>query len=341
MNIALQSERRSDIYMAGHEFGGEWTRRKLAIMKAYLEFYTKVLTQAGRQGPNFETWYIDAFAGTGDHKLTGVGAAMWDYRTLEEYEASFDVTMDGSARIALNIDPPFHHYRMIEAKKNHFDALQSLQRDFAGKDIQCIKGEANEQLIALFNSPPWKSHHRSRSQRAVVFLDPYGLNVKWSTLKTLADSEAADVWYFFNIGGLTRNCPHRPEALDPSKIATVTEAFGTDAWRTEFYRKDHPKQHSLFDNDGDGAEKRWVDKPRISAYATARLKDLFDYVSDPIELHVTGRGHCFSLYCMSNNQSKPAIDAIKRGVAHVRKLKDVKEPLPAFRQTSDPDTADQ
>jgi len=43
-----------------HQFGGDWTTRKLEIVSAYLSAYTTALKNAP-----FETLYIDAFAGTG------------------------------------------------------------------------------------------------------------------------------------------------------------------------------------------------------------------------------------------------------------------------------------
>lgn len=41
-------------------FGGDWTERKLAIVREYLGRYTLAL-----KDQPFELWYIDAFAGTG------------------------------------------------------------------------------------------------------------------------------------------------------------------------------------------------------------------------------------------------------------------------------------
>jgi three-Cys-motif partner protein len=336
MDIAARCYRGRGDLMDSHDFGGEWTRRKLRIVEAYLEFYTTVLTQAANKGWRFDTWYIDAFAGTGDHKLRAPADRLWDARSLEDYEVEVDHVLEGSARIALNVTPPFGRYRMIEDNRNHFASLSKVKAEFPGKDIDCIKGEANEELEKLFSSAPWANSPISKRQRAVVFLDPYGLSVKWRTLKLLADTQAVDVWYFFNLEGLTRNCPHDPGALDASKVSIINEVFGTNAWRSEFYAQERFVQQSLFGDPEEPSEVRTVDRAKISAYATQRFKDLFSYVSDPIELRVTGRGHAFSLYCMSNNQSHAAIQAIKKGVAAVRKLDDVTRPMPAFHRKSDP-----
>jgi three-Cys-motif partner protein len=47
--------------MVEHSFGGPWTEIKLDAVQYYLECYTKALT-----AKQFDLWYIDAFAGTGD-----------------------------------------------------------------------------------------------------------------------------------------------------------------------------------------------------------------------------------------------------------------------------------
>jgi three-Cys-motif partner protein len=305
-----------------HHFGGAWTEKKLRIMTAYLGFFTKVMS-----GPfKFETWYIDAFAGTGLRTASVQGGGLFESRPIEEFEQSFE----GSARLSLRVEPPFTRYLLIEAKPAHVLALKMLQSEFPGRDLQCIEGEANQQLRELFTSRPWTGPGNGK-RRALVFLDPYGLSVDWTTLEVLAGTSAVDVWYFFNLEGVTRQCAHNPEKMDAAKIARLNAVFGSSEWRTEFYNG--TAGLDLFSQQSD---RRSASKEAISAYATRRLGELFDYVSPPIPLLVEGRGHAFSLYCMSNNKNAGAQSAIKRGVAQVTKLLDLKQPMPAFHQTSVP-----
>ena len=46
------------------EFGGEWTRTKLGILKMYLDAYTTAMKHQ-----HFRLLYIDAFAGSGQVAL--------------------------------------------------------------------------------------------------------------------------------------------------------------------------------------------------------------------------------------------------------------------------------
>jgi hypothetical protein len=49
---------------SSHKFGGRWTEQKLGILRKYLSAYTKALSRK-----QFETAYIDAFAGRGIGKV--------------------------------------------------------------------------------------------------------------------------------------------------------------------------------------------------------------------------------------------------------------------------------
>lgn len=76
---------------------------------------------------------------------------------------------------------------------------------------------------------------RSGLQRAVVFLDPYGMSVRWDTLRFLAETSRADIWYLFPLHATLRQLSHDHAALDPSKRAALNEVFGTSGWETRFY----------------------------------------------------------------------------------------------------------
>ncbi len=44
----------------------------------------------------------------------------------------------------------------------------------------------------------------------MVFLDPYGMQVEWSTIEALAATKAIDLWYLFPLGvGVARLLTHR------------------------------------------------------------------------------------------------------------------------------------
>lgn len=291
-----------------HRFGGVWTEIKLRALTEYLDFYQKALKNKG-----FETWYVDAFAGTGDRHTELQRGGIFEGAPIEHVEQ----ILDGSARKALKVDPPFNHYWFSEVHRSRADVLRGLRAEFAA-DITVRSGEANAGLRTLFTSAPWTNHRDSRKQRGVVFLDPYGMSVEWSTLELLAATRRVDVWYLFPRKAVVQQLANDISRVDQGKRSSLSRIFGTDEWVPEFYAA-RPVQGRLFEPQDSSSMCRTASSDEICGYARRRLKSLFCYVSDPLPLIVRGRDF-FELYCLSNNGR--AIPLIKKGVEYViRKYK--------------------
>jgi three-Cys-motif partner protein len=295
---------------AEHPFGGAWTELKLRAIGDYLAFYTRALQRRPSPETPFHKWYIDAFAGTGERtEERTVGGLHEGQPTRRER-----FQLEGSARRALKVEPPFQHYVFIEANQRRFSALQKLADEFPGRDIHCMCGDANVELQKLFASAPWNRESPQASlQRAVVFLDPYGMNVRWDTLMLLAETKRVDVWYLFPLHAALRQLAHRHGAVDESKRAALTEVFGTENWEEEFYRE-VKESKDLFDFQSQFRE-RIADPDKVEAYARGRLQSIFTFVSEPIPLLARRGLRQFSLFLATGNNSPQAIDLIKRGVA--------------------------
>lgn len=298
-----------------HVFGGPWTEIKLDAISEYLDFYQKAL-----KNRNFETWYIDAFAGTGERHAKVVKGGIFEGEPVEEVQE----VLAGSAKRALGIDPPFAHYWFSEQRPTRVKALEDLRNNFPS-DIIVRRGDANAQLSALFSSAPWSNHPTSWKQRAVVFLDPYGMSVGFDTLKMLAETKRADVWYLFPRKAVIQQLANKASGIDGDKRSSLTRIFGCDDWEDRFYRS-QPAQGSLFGEPSTPDSIRMATGNEIAAFARERFGEIFAYVSAPIPLLVNGRDF-FELYCFSNNP--PAIELIKRGVDHV-----VKKYTPASHRRS-------
>ena len=111
---------------------------------------------------------------------------------IEEEARTIESFSRGSTVRALELDEPFDHYLFIE--KNEFTAseLESVctaYPDLAAR-ITVVVGDANAHLARWCRSA-------GRFDRAVVFLDPFGMQVRWETVAELAASEKVDVWYLF------------------------------------------------------------------------------------------------------------------------------------------------
>jgi three-Cys-motif partner protein len=172
-----------------HEFGGDWTDLKLEVMAAYFRAYATAL-----KNQNFECWYVDAFAGTGERidrrdSLTGDSGSLFG-----EEAAAIASAKDGSVQIALKIDPPFSRYFFIDLSKDHIEHLNSLHADHPERLIEVISGDANEELARICVETNWKQ------TRAAVFIDPYGMQVSWGDIGTISRDPS---------GGYRAPVPHR------------------------------------------------------------------------------------------------------------------------------------
>jgi three-Cys-motif partner protein len=207
--------------MSVHSFGGAWTERKLSVVRRYLEMYAQAL-----KNQSFQRVYIDAFAGTGDR--TDKRRESLPLLDLPEFES----ITKGSARLALEVEPPFHRYVLIERVTRRASELAGLVTEFPNRNIEIRNADANDEIIALCKATNW------RRTRGVVFLDPYGLQVTWGALTAIAGTKALDIWVLFPSGmGLNRlltksgDIPHDwQETLDRS--------LGTKEWRSAFYRSE-------------------------------------------------------------------------------------------------------
>lgn len=88
-----------------HAFGGAWTEIKLDAVRYYLEFYTGALRNQA-----FDLWYIDAFAGSGERTELRESGGLIDGTPVELK----NIQLDGSAKRAMAINPPFKHLIFIE-----------------------------------------------------------------------------------------------------------------------------------------------------------------------------------------------------------------------------------
>ncbi len=108
----------------GQGFGGSWTEEKLAKVGAYLKAYTTAL-----KNQPFKLMYVDAFAGTGYRRSKNDDTTVGGLFDMPEVN---DLAQ-GSARIALEIEPAFDTYVFIEKNRNRFKALQKLASEVPGR----------------------------------------------------------------------------------------------------------------------------------------------------------------------------------------------------------------
>jgi three-Cys-motif partner protein len=181
-----------------------------------------------------------------------------------------------------------------------------------GRRIQVIKNDANDALNSLITNNSWQS------KRAVLFLDPYGMQLAWSTLEKIAATKAIDVWFLFPLSGLYRQATRDLADIDQHKRAALTRMFGTDGWEQELYPK--TAREDLFDGIVEEPRQRATDVAGLEAYAKSRLETIFAAVLKPLPLPLHERPQRFSLFfCVSNDDGR-AIDLASRVANQILKV---------------------
>ena len=287
--------------MVEHTFGGPWTEEKLTRLRKYLEAYTVIFSR----NPNaayFHRVYVDAFAGTG---LRSRALRSTEEAALPMFEEDADAEsfMKGSAQIALEIRPPFHEYLFVEKDPTFAKELESLRRAYPtlASTISVKNGDANEILVN------WTRRSNWQVQRAVVFLDPYGMQVNWSTLQALAATEAIDLWLLFPLGQAVNRLLTRSALPSEAWADRLTAMFGTGEWRDAFYQVS-PQRH-LFNDEPQYEKDASFDS--IEAFFLKQLGSIFAQVAPKPLVLKNSRNNPIFLLCFAAANEKGAPTAVK------------------------------
>ena len=284
-----------------HEFGGHWTEDKLDRIQKYLQAYITIFTR-NPKAQKLETIYVDAFAGTG-HRAKRRSDKDSELLFPEWQEKETQDFLKGSAKIALETIPSFKKFLFIEQDPDYAAELQKLKGDFPQRaaDIEIINQNSNSYLRQWCEKTDW------RFKRAVVLLDPYGMQVEWSVIGALAKTKAIDLWILFPLGVAVNRLLTRHEAPSGAWAEALTRIFGTDAWREEFYCEE--TQQSLFV--GMESTKKDADYKKIGRFFLARLQTVFTKVaSNPLTL-MNSRNVPLYLLCFAAGNPKGAPTAVK------------------------------
>ncbi len=249
-------------------FGGDWTEEKLARVQKYLAAYTKALSKQ-----SFHTIYVDAFAGTGYRTLKQKD----DQNTLlfpELAESEPVQFLDGSARIALRVEPRFAEYVFIEKNRIRFAELEKLKQDFPSlsNDIHLENEDANTYLASMCRKRHWRA--KIHADRAVLFLDPFGTEVAWQTMEAIARTEAIDLWYLFPLQ--VNRLLKRDGNIDEHWRNVLNRVFGNSDWNDKFYATE--TNQGLFGEHH--AIRKVVNTDLLSKYVVERLKSIFPAVAE-------------------------------------------------------------
>jgi three-Cys-motif partner protein len=257
-----------------NQFGGVHTADKLERVRQYLLQYTTVMRNKG-----LRLAYIDPFAGSGSYHpirlaKRNAGSEFFPMRVRPAF--------DGSARIALAVKPAFDKYIFVDKNAKSAAELRLLRKRYPSiirRRIRVRTGEANKYLRSLCN----KFHRKDwKDWRAVMFLDPYGMQVEWATIEAIAQTGAIDLFCLFPLGVAVNRLLPRNGRVTVAASALLDRTFGVHDWYDNFYKK-RQRRHLL------GKYTKTVKVAKlneIGEYYLDRLRSVFPNVAQrPLRLH--------------------------------------------------------
>ncbi len=283
-----------------HRFGGDWTQTKLDVLERYLAAYTTALKDQPSPDRRFIKGYIDAFAGTGYRTLRGTDGDDHQTYLADMQQPEPQGLLDGSARIALKTAPEFERYVFIEKSPERCVELNALKNEFPhlASRITVHQGDANEHLQALC-AKDWRKH------RAVLFVDPYGMNVEWRTIQAVAATRAIDLWLLVPFGiGINRLLTNTGD-IPPGWRARLDTFLGTPDWYDAMYADDG--QMGLFDDPPRRVKARM---DVVGKYFMDRLRTEFPAVATPGALRNSTNCPLY-LFCFAASNERGAEIAVR------------------------------
>lgn len=277
----------------GEDIIGRWSEGKLNLLAQYLKAYSVIMNnQKTSNNPTGRPWlreyyYIDAFAGSVRPRA-------------KEDEQRY---IDGSPIRALQTEPQFDAYWFIDVDSRRIERVERLREEFPNRIVEVRQGNCNEVLrndiIPLI---PYASR-----RRAFVFLDPYGLQVDWETVKQLANTRTCDIFVNFSVMGVTRLLP-REQSPDPEVVEQLNRVMGSTDWITQIYREPPGTQLDLFNNQNEPSKSRdTIQAEWLASLYSTQLEDLFPYVSKPVLMRNSTNSVLYALCLASHNKTAVSI----------------------------------
>jgi len=246
---------------------GYWSEVKLEIIKKYAQAYSTIMTRKG-----LKHIYIEGFAGTGIHISK---------RTLE--------FIPGSPLNALNVQPPFLEYHLIDLDSAKTENLRHLAREH--RSVHIYDGDCN----VVLREDVFKHARYEDYRRALCILDPYGLHLNWEVMRDAGQMRSVEIFLNFPIMDMNMNVLKRnPENTDYAQAARMTAFWGDDTWRSAAYSS----EGLLF------GEEKTANEAVVDAFRE-RLRKVagFSYVPEPMPMRNSTGSVVYYLFFASQNKT--------------------------------------
>jgi three-Cys-motif partner protein len=269
----------SQLGSEGEDIIGRWSEEKLDLLAQYLNAYSVIMNKQKKSWLR-AYYYIDAFAGSVRPRA-------------KEDEQKY---IDGSPLRALQTEPPFDAFWFIDISPQRIERIERLQEEFPERALEIRLGNCNE--ILCNEIIPQISYASKR--RAFVFLDPYGLQVEWETVRELATTRTCDIFVNFSVMGVTRLLA-KDKPPEPSTVEQLSKVMGETDWITQIYQP--PAQLSLFAEQEPALTRETIRAEWLAGLYVEQLRSIFPHVSRPVLMRNSTNAVLYALCIASHNQT--------------------------------------
>jgi len=184
---------------------GDWAKDKYFYIGRYIDLFSTAMKDKWHGN----LYYIDLFAGCGKCRVRDSG---------EE--------LDGSAILALKVKYPFKKYFFVELDSDALNSLKQRIKRFGIKGkVDLIEGDCNEKVEEIIQKIP------AKGTLCLAIIDPTGLQIRFDTIKKLADHHKVDLLITFPEGmAIKRNL----EKFLKQPDSVLDDFMGGKEWRSMF-----------------------------------------------------------------------------------------------------------
>ena len=278
-------------------WGGQWTEDKLDTFAKYVNAYLTIMNN-NRYTYNWKLIYFDGFAGSGSRyeETNSTSELLLDLFDGDAINGDEINLYQGAAERILSIEQEgFDYYYFIDKDKSSINKLKDkLIGNYTknGKlEFRC--SVANDEVIRM--SKALKSDSKFR---AMVLLDPFGMQVSWDRIASLANTHT-DLWILIPTGVIVNRLLDRKGELKHIETLSSFFGLGEDEIKSFFYKR--RVVNTLF---GEEEIVTKVSQPikRIAELYIKRLKTIFAYVTEePLVMYNTRKTPIFHFAFASNN----------------------------------------
>lgn len=284
-------------------WGGTWTEEKLAAFSKYVQAYLTIMNKY-RDQYGWKLIYFDGFAGSGSRgekdDIANEEPSLFDASEIEISENEYDV-YTGAAERVLQVNTRGFDYYYFNEKDD--DSITSLKEKLQSYSLypKCVFrcNDANMELMTMS-----KALLKNRKLKALVLLDPFGMQLNWESIASLKNC-GADVWILVPTGTIiNRLLDGKGKLLLSNKLQKF---FGLSEEEIRSFFYENKTEATLF-GDEIICTKLPNAIPRIAELYVKRLKEIFKFVTEkPLVLSNTRGVPIFHFVFASNNATATKI----------------------------------